>query len=114
MLGQLAIEFAALTPPGSPPLWVTSLARSVQHQRHLRDLGYAAALPSAHCAGYAADIEMTWFRRFGIDGVLRGLLLDLQQAGDVNVIDEGQAWHVCVSPAGGHGLRRVPGTHTGG
>lgn len=118
MLGQLATEFAALTPPGSPPLWVTSLARSVQHQHHLRRLGYAAALPSAHCTGYAADVEITWFRRFGTDEVLRGLLLDLQRAGDVSVIDEGQAWHVCVSPGsspgGGRGLRRVPEPRSGG
>jgi hypothetical protein len=114
MLNQLATEFAALAPAGTPPLWVTSLARSVEHQRHLRVLGYAAALPSAHCAGYAADIEMAWFRRSGADTVLQGLLLDLQRAGDINVIDEGQAWHVCVSPAGGRGLRRVPGARVGG
>jgi hypothetical protein len=107
MLNQLATEFAALAPSGTPPLWVTSLARSVEHQRHLRSLGYSAALPSAHCVGYAADIEMAWFRRYRADSVLQGLLLDLQQAGDVNVIDEGQAWHVCISPAGGRGLRRV-------
>ncbi|HEY7145360.1 MAG TPA: DUF5715 family protein [Streptosporangiaceae bacterium] len=113
MLNQLALEFAALAPPGTPPLWVTSLARSVEHQRHLRALGYSAALPSAHCAGYAADVEMAWFARFGADGVLQGLLLDLQQAGDINVIDEGQAWHVCISPAGGRGLRRVPGARAG-
>ncbi len=107
MLNQLATEFAALAPAGTPPLWVTSLARSVEHQHHLRALGYSAALPSAHCAGYAADVEMAWFRRFGADSVLRGLLLDLQQAGDINVIDEGQAWHVCLSPARGRGPRRV-------
>ena len=55
------------SPPGTPPLWVTSLTRSVGHQRHLRSLGYAALLPSAHCVGYAADVEMSWFRRFGAD-----------------------------------------------
>jgi hypothetical protein len=114
MLNQLATEFTALAPPGAPPLWITSLARSVEHQRHLRDLGYAAALPSAHCVGYAADVEMAWFRRSGADVVLQQLLLDRQRAGEINVIDEGQAWHVCISPAGGHGLRRVPGARVGG
>ena len=114
VLNQVANEFAALAPAGTPPLWVTSLVRSVEHQRHLRALGYSAALPSAHCVGYAADLEMAWFRRFGADTVLQGLLLDLQRAGDINVIDEGQAWHVCVSPAGGHALRRVPGARVGG
>ena len=51
------------------------------HQRHLRSLGYAALLPSSHCVGYAADIEMAWFRQFQADGVLQGLLLDRQRAG---------------------------------
>lgn len=37
-LNQIAHEFAAVAPPGTPPLWVTSLARSVAHQRHLKSL----------------------------------------------------------------------------
>jgi hypothetical protein len=61
-------------------------------------LGYAAVIPSAHCAGYAMDVEMRWFRRFGADEILAAALLQRQDEGDVNVIDEGQAWHVCVSP----------------
>lgn len=108
VLNQIAADFAQLAPPGTPPLWVTSLARSVSHQRHLRSLGYAALLPSAHCIGYAADIEMTWFRQFQADGLLRHLLLDRQHTGDINVIDEGQAWHLCVSPGAGRALRLVP------
>ena len=98
-LNQLADDFADVAPAGTPPLWVTSLTRSVAHQRRLRELGYAALLPSAHCVGYAADIEMAWFRRFRAHRILRGLLLDRQRAGDVNVIDEGQAWHVCLRPS---------------
>jgi hypothetical protein len=109
LLNQLAADFARLAPPGTPPLWVTSLARSVSHQRHLRSLGYAALLPSAHCIGYAADIEMTWFRQFQADGVLQRLLLDRQRAGEINVIDEGQAWHLCLCPGAGRALRLVPG-----
>ena len=49
---------------------------------------------------------MSWFRRFGAAATLAGLLAERQQAGEVNVIDEGQAWHVCLSPAG-RWLRRV-------
>jgi hypothetical protein len=113
MLNQIAADFAAGAPRGTPPLWVTSLARSVAHQRHLRDLGYAAMLPSAHCAGYAADVEMTWFRRFGTDQLLQGILLDRQAAGDINVIDEGQAWHVCVRPGAVSDLLRIPGQPAG-
>ena len=108
LLNQIAADFDRLAPPSTPRLWVTSLARSVSHQRHLRSLGYAALLPSAHCIGYAADIEMAWFRQFRADGVLQRLLLDRQRAGEVNVIDEGQAWHVCVCPGAGRALRLVP------
>jgi len=107
-LNQLAEEFARVAPGGTPPLWVTSVARSVAHQKHLKDLGYVALLPSAHCVGYAADVEMKWYRRFHAHRLLRGLLLDHQRAGEVNVIDEGQAWHVCLSPGIVAGPRRIP------
>jgi hypothetical protein len=114
LLNQIAADFSDLAPPGTPPLWVTSLARSVTHQHHLRDLGYAALLPSAHCVGFAADIEMTWFRQFGADEALQRVLLERQHAGELNVIDEGQAWHVCVQPGAGRALRLVPGHRSGG
>lgn len=114
LLNQLSAAFAAAAPPGTPPLWVTSLVRSVAHQRHLRRLGYSAMLPSAHCAGYAMDIEISWFRRFDAHRALQGLLLDRQSAGDINVIDEGQAWHVCVSPAAATGLRYAYQAEMGG
>ena len=105
LLNQLSAQFAKVSPPGMPPLWVTSLARSVEHQNRLRALGYAATLPSSHCVGYAIDIEMSWFRRFGAHRALRAMLLERQSEGDVNVIDEGQTWHVCVSPLAAAGLR---------
>jgi hypothetical protein len=108
LLNQISADFARQAPPGTPRLWVTSLTRSVLHQRHLRSLGYAALLPSAHCVGYAADIEMYWFRRFQADAVLRRLLLDRQRGGEINVIDEGQAWHICACPGAGRALRLVP------
>ena len=105
LLNQLSAQFAKISPPGVPPLWVTSLARSVEHQNRLRALGYAATMPSSHCVGYAIDIEMSWFRRFGAHRALRAMLLERQSEGDVNVIDEGQTWHVCVSPLAAAGLR---------
>lgn len=114
LLNQIAADFARLAPPGTPRMWVTSTARSVSHQRHLRSLGYAALLPSAHCVGYAADVEMDWFRHFQADGVLQFLLLDRQRCGEINVIDEGQAWHLCVCPGAGRALRLVPDGQTAG
>jgi hypothetical protein len=108
LLNQIATDVARLAPPGTPRLWVTSLARSVAYQRQLRALGYAALLPSAHCVGYAADVEMSWFRQFEADHVLRAVLIARQRDGDVNVIDEGQTWHVCVRPGAGRALRLIP------
>jgi len=105
LLNGLADDFAAAAPRDTPRLWVTSLTRSVAHQRHLRDLGYAAMLPSAHCVGYAADVEMRWFATFGADRALTELLRERQNAGLCNVIDEGQAWHLCISPEAAPALR---------
>ena len=106
LLNQLAADFAAAA-PGAPPLWVTSLARSIEQQRRLRALGYTATLPSAHCVGYAMDVEMSWFRQFGAAAMLEGLLRERQQAGQVNAIDEGQTWHLCLSPAAVAGNERA-------
>jgi hypothetical protein len=114
LLNQLSARFEDLAPPGTPPLWVTSLTRSVDQQRRLRALGYKATLPSSHCAGYAADIEMAWFRRFGAHRTLARLLLERQNAGELNVIDEGQVWHVCVSPPATSALRRDFDAEVGG
>jgi hypothetical protein len=108
LLNRIAADFGRLAPPGTPRLWVTSLTRSVAYQRHLRALGYAALLPSAHCSGYAADVEMTWYRNFGADHILQAVLLGHQRDGDINVIDEGQAWHVCARPGAGRALRLIP------
>jgi hypothetical protein len=98
VVNQIAREFAAALPPRTPRLWVTSMVRSVEHQHRLRALGYAAVLPSSHCVGYACDLEMHWFRRFDQCELLASLLFERQEAGQLNVIDEGQAWHLCVNP----------------
>jgi hypothetical protein len=108
LLNRIAVDFARLAPPGTPRLWVTSVTRSAAYQRHLRSLGYAALLPSAHCVGYAADVEMTWFRQFDADHTLQAVLIGHQRDGNVNVIDEGQAWHLCVRPGAGRALRLIP------
>jgi hypothetical protein len=114
LLNQISADFATLAPRGTPRLWVTSLTRSVAHQLHLRELGYAALMPSAHCVGYAADIEMTWYRQFGAQDALQQVLLERQRAGEMNVIDEGQAWHVCARPGAGRALRLIPEQQKGG
>lgn len=98
LLNRLARDFARLAPPGTPPLWITSLTRSLDHQHRLRALGYFALVPSSHCVGYGMDIEKSWFRRFDAHRALEVVLLEHQACGAINVIDQGQAWHVCISP----------------
>jgi hypothetical protein len=98
VVNQIALDFAAAIPPGTPRIWVTSMVRSVEHQYRLRSLGYPAVLPSAHCAGYACDLEKTWFCRHDPGNLLGRLLFERQDAGQLNVIDEGPTWHLCVNP----------------
>ncbi len=107
LLNDIGREFALATPPRTPPLWVTSLARSAEQQYRLRRLGYAAMVPSGHCLGWAADVEMAWFHRFGVRDILADLLLARQEAGEINVVDEGQAWHLCLAPAARRRFRRA-------
>ncbi|MFU8851223.1 DUF5715 family protein [Micromonospora sp. SL1-18] len=107
LLNDIGREFARVTPSATPSLWVTSLARSAEHQYRLRRLGYAAMVPSGHCLGWAADVEMAWYRRFGTRDTLADLLLARQEAGEINVVDEGQTWHVCLAPAARRRFRRA-------
>ena len=98
VLNEMADRLALAAPEGTPRLWVNSIVRSVAHQRRLRTLGFTALLPSAHCQGWAADVELAWFERFGAREALRDVLLDYSDSGVLNVIDEGRAWHVCLAP----------------
>ncbi|MEV4773733.1 hypothetical protein [Micromonospora humida] len=105
LLNDLAREFARSAPPGTPPLWVTNLAHSAEHRYRLRRLGQPAMLPSGHCLGWAVDVELAWYARFGARDVLAEILLARQSAGELNVIDEGPDWHVCLAPTARARLR---------
>lgn len=98
VLNEVADLLRKEAPTGTPPLWVNSIVRSVEHQQHLSELGYSALLPSSHCLGWGADVEMTWFDTFGAAEALQGILTDYRDRGVLNVIGEGQAWHLCLSP----------------
>ena len=98
MLNEIAGITAKKAPSEAPPIWVNSIVRSVEHQKKLRRLGFSALLPSVHCRGWAADIELAWFERFGAADALREVLLGQLDEGVLNVIDEGRAWHVCLAP----------------
>ncbi len=99
VLDEVAREFAAAAAPWRGTLWVNCIVRSTAVQQRLAGLGYSALLPSAHCSGHAADIEMAWLRRHGVAPALEDVLTAYRDDGVLNVIDEGQAWHVCLSPA---------------
>lgn len=99
LLNEVAARFAEAVPQWRRGLWVNCIVRSVAGQRRLQELGYSALLPSAHCIGFAADVEMAWLREHGVAEPLQRLLLGYRDEGVLNVIDEGQAWHVCLSPA---------------
>lgn len=81
-----------------PPLWVNCITRAVEDQCRLQELGFSAHLPSAHCRGWAADLEVAWLERFGARGALVEVLQDYQRRGLVNAIDEGRIWHICLNP----------------
>lgn len=98
VLNSIAAEFSRWA-PSSPRLWVNSIVRSVAYQEDMRGSGYTAAAGSAHCAGWAADIEMAWMVRKGYGEILADVLRSRAEAAQLNVIDEGQAWHVCLNPA---------------
>jgi hypothetical protein len=112
LLNEVAHRVAEEAPTGTPPIRVNSIVRTVEHQHHLRTLGFSALSPSAHCRGWAADIEVDWFARFGADSALREVLLDYLDNGLLNVIDEGRAWHVCLNPEVAEHYAEL-GTHAG-
>lgn len=96
LLNQVAAEFSRRS--GGEPLWVNSLTRTVEHQKHLQQLGFTAHLPSAHCRGWAADVETNWHERRGTREVLVDVLRGLVTDGVMNGIDEGRIWHLCPNP----------------
>ena len=98
LLNDVAQQLAEAVPHWRRRMWVNCIVRSVAGQQRLQQLGYSALLPSSHCVGFAADIEMAWARDQGIGEPLEEILLRHRDAGVLNVIDEGQAWHVCLNP----------------
>lgn len=99
LLNAVADDFAAVAGPAAPALWINCMTRSVPDQRRLQELGFSAHYPSAHCKGWAADIEVAWFERFGLSGALVEVLEGYRDRGVLNAINEGSIWHVCPNPA---------------
>ena len=99
LLNRIADEFSQQAGPQAPPLWINCITRTVADQCQLLDLGFSAHYPSAHCRGWAADLEVGWYERFGLDGVLTGILTQWAEDGKITAIDEDRIWHVCPHPS---------------
>lgn len=111
LLNQIAEEYnrrcAEHPEAARAGIWLNSAVRSEDHQSHLAGLGYAALNPSTHCSGLAVDIAFAWLRETGGDRILEEILIARRDTGEINVIDEGYAWHVCPSPGSMTGLRQA-------
>jgi hypothetical protein len=65
LMNQIAELVAHDFGPRRPrKIMVNSLLRTVRHQHSLATWGYVAPRRSAHVAGYAADIEKSWYQRY--------------------------------------------------
>lgn len=82
------------------PFVVTSILRTVKHQKHLNKIGYPAADESSHCCGYAADIECNWLKinRPDIADALDEILEEYFQCSMINLIRYGNFYHICLNP----------------
>ena len=68
LLNEVALRVHAVVPPRTPPIRINSIIRTVEHQEHLRALGFSALTPSAHCRGLGGGhrggvVRSLWGRR---------------------------------------------------
>lgn len=98
LLNDIASRFRTASNGAAPPLWINCITRTVVDQCRLQQLGFSAHYPSAHCRGWAADIEVEWYERFGMRDALVAVLEEMRERNLINAIDEGRIWHVSPSP----------------
>jgi Family of unknown function (DUF5715) len=82
-------------------IMVNSVLRTVAFQHSLATWGYVAPRRSAHLAGYAADIEKSWYERHAprVCGSLEQIVSDLVERDVIHAVDERTHWHICLDPA---------------
>lgn len=80
---------------------VNSLIRTIEHQNQLLKIGYTYSTFSAHCKGYAVDIERKWYvmNDRPLFRIINSCLKMYAEKGIINLIDEGLVWHICLNPA---------------
>lgn len=79
---------------------VTNVLRSMEYQEFLLKQGHITPNESSHLYGYTVDIEQKWFKknRPETHSRIENYLKKLEENGEVNYIDYGQIWHICLSP----------------
>ena len=80
---------------------VNGVIRSIEYQNNLIKKGFISCNASSHIYGYTVDLEQKWFRKYAPKKYKRiqVLLDELEERGEINYIDYGHIWHVCLSPA---------------
>lgn len=102
LVNTICEQIQADRPRAAPRiLLVNSILRSQQEQQALARIGYIAPRTSSHLNGYAVDIEQTWYRIHDPDTyrAIAGVLDGLFGRHEINLIDEGTHWHICLNPA---------------
>lgn len=79
---------------------VTNTLRSLEYQNKLRAFGHITPGESSHLYGYTVDIEQLWYKENNktLYGKIKSHLQYLEEEGQINYIDYGQIWHICLSP----------------
>lgn len=79
---------------------VTNVLRSLEYQNKLLNYGHITPNESSHLYGYTVDIEQKWYKdnNTNIHKKIENHLQKLEEEGQINFVDYGRIWHICLSP----------------
>lgn len=82
------------------PLVITNTLRSLEYQDKLLKQGHITPNESSHLYGYTVDVEQKWYKNNApaLHKKIETHLQKLEEEGQVNYVDYGQIWHICLSP----------------
>ncbi|WGK68399.1 DUF5715 family protein [Candidatus Haliotispira prima] len=101
LLNTISIRISqALSLEKPYPYLVTSILRTVEHQNHLKKIGYPAVDNSSHCCGYAADIELRWLlnNKPDVAEILLSILHLYYEKRIINFVQYDIFIHICLNP----------------
>ncbi|QEN05933.1 hypothetical protein EW093_14930 [Thiospirochaeta perfilievii] len=81
-------------------LVVTNVIRSIEYQERLLKQGHITPYESSHLYGYSVDIDQKWYKKNDPQKhrQIVNYLTKLEDDGQVNFVDYGHIWHICLSP----------------